>query len=552
MVRILIVGGVAVGATAAARLRRLDEEAEIVILEKGNAVSFANCGLPYHIGGVIEKRESLLLQSTEGFWERYRVEVRLGHEAVSIDRERRTVQVRDLNNGTGYEDSYDYLILSPGARPRLPETEPGAETLMYALHTLEDMDAIMADIAARKVKNVAVMGGGYVALETAENLAKAGIETTLVQRSSKLLPPFDPEMLAPLYSEIGSNGVQMLLNSPVTRIARQGEGLQLERRGGKLINCDLLIAAIGVEPASELAHKAGLDLGESGGIIVDEHMRTSDPSIFAAGDVIEVAEYVSQKPAHIALAGPANKQARIIANTICGMPSAYRGTQGSAIIKVFGLTAAATGINEQAAQKLGLNYDKVYVSSINHAGYYPGAEGLLMKVLFEKPSGRILGAQLIGKEGTDKRADILAVAIRAHMTAADLVELELCYAPPYSAAKDPVNVAGLMISNLLEGKVKQFHWHDVDELPRDGSLNLLDVRSPIEFSEGAFEGFVNIPVDVLRLRLDKLDKSKPVYLHCRSGLRSYIAARILMQNGFSASHLCGGYWFYQLAQAAVG
>ncbi|MDR2035426.1 MAG: FAD-dependent oxidoreductase [Coriobacteriales bacterium] len=549
MTRILIVGGVAGGATAAARLRRLDEHAEIVIFERGSAVSFANCGLPYHIGGVIEKRDSLLLQSKEGFWARYRVEVRLHQEVTAIDRENHTLQVHDLENDTVYEDHYDFLILAPGARPRLPEADPEAKELIHSLHTLEDMDAIIADIARRNAQKVAVMGGGYVALEAAENLVKAGIRTLLVQRSEKLLPPFDAEMLAPLYNELGSNGIPLLLDTPITRISRQAEGLLLTQNNGKLIDCDLLIAAIGVSPASELARAAGLTLGERGGIVVDEQMRTSDAAIFAVGDAVEVSEYVTQTPAQIALAGPANKQARVAADAICGLPSAYGGTQGSAIIKVFKLTAAATGINEKTAKSRGLNYDKVYLFASNHAGYYPLAEDMVIKVLFEKPSGRILGAQLIGKEGTDKRADILAVAIRARMTAADLVKLELCYAPPFSSAKDPVNMVGLMISNLLEGRVSQFHWHEVEDLPRDGSVQLVDVRTSWEYASGHIQDFINIPVDELRARLEELDPTKPVYIHCHSGLRSYIAARVLAQKGFTVSHLAGGIRFYRQARA---
>jgi len=524
---------------------------EIVVFERGSAVSFANCGLPYHISGVIPKRSNLLLQSKEGFWERYRVEVRLRNEVTAINREAKSIQVRDLEKGVDYEERYDYLLLSPGTCPRMPECEPGAEELVHPLRTLEDMDAIIAAITDGQAQHVVVMGGGYVALEAAENLAEAGVKTTLVQRSEKLLPPFDPEMLAPLYSELGSNGVHMLLETPIVRISRQGDGLCLERKNGKLIECDLLIAGIGVEPASKLAEAAGLAIGKRGGIVVDEHMQTSDPFIFAVGDAVEINEFVTQTPAQIALAGPANRQARIAADNICGIPSVYTGTQGSCIIKVFGLTAAATGINESTAKSLGLSYDKVYFYGGNHASYYPGAEDMAIKVLFEVPSGRILGAQLLGKDGTDKRADIFAVAIRAQMTAEDLTRLELCYAPHYSSAKDPVNVAGLMITNLLLGRVAQYHWHDLDDLPLDGSVTLLDVRTTREFVNGAAEGFIHLPVDELRERLGELDKSKPIYLYCYSGLRSYVAARILSQNGFTVSHLCGGYRFYQQAQIAL-
>lgn len=547
MTKILIVGGVAGGATAAARLRRLDEEAEIVIFERGSAVSFANCGLPYYIGGVIQNRDNLLLQSQAGFWSRYRIDVQLKHEVLAIDRAAKSIRVVDLETGKAAEHTYDYLILSPGARPRRPEASPAAEPFIHTLHTLDDTDAIMASITARDVKDAVVMGGGYVALETAENLVQAGIRTTLVQRSAKLLPPFDAEMLNPIYQELQNNGVELRLDTTIAEIDCAGSGIALKCSDGQSITTSMLIAAIGVEPANELAAQAGLALGSRGGISVDEQMRSSDPAIFAVGDVVEVSEFVTHTPAQIALASPANKQARVAANTICGIADAYRGTQGSAIIKVFGLTAATTGINEQTAQRLGLDYDKVYYNGMSHASYYPGAELMIMKILFEKPTGRILGAQIVGKSGTDKRADLLAIAIRAQMTARDLAGFELCYAPPYSSAKDPLNTVGLMIENLLAGRVYQYHWHDVASLPRDGSATLLDIRTPQEYAKGALAGFTNLPLDTLREHLDELDKSKPIYLCCQSGLRSYLASRILLQKGFTAAHLCGGFWFYQLA-----
>ena len=544
----VIIGGVAGGATAAARLRRLDERADIVVLEKGGYVSYANCGLPYHLGGVIEKRDSLLLQTPAGFAERYKVEVRLMNEVTAIDPARQTVTVCNLETGERYEEAYDNLILSPGARPVLPEMEPGAESRVFTLHTIADMDAISSFISAHNPKTVAVLGGGFIGVEAAENLAHRGLQVTLIQRSGQIIPPLDLEMALWAHTELRKNGVELLLDSPVASIcapALPGSGLDIKLATGGSVQADFLIAAIGVRPDNRLATEAGLAIGKRGGIVTDEHMRSSDPHIYAVGDAVEVDEFVSGTKSLIALAGPANKQARIAADNICGIASSYKGTQGSVIIKVFGLTVAVTGINEKTAKGLGLDYDKVYFFGGSHAGYYPNSQDMVIKMLFEKGTGRILGAQILGPDGADKRCDVVATAIRANMTATGLAELELCYAPPYSSAKDPVNVAGYMIQNLLTEKLSQYHWHEVDTLPRDGSATLLDVRTPTEFAAGHIEGFSSIPVDELRARLTEIDPGKPVYLVCHSGLRSYIASRILIQNGLQVSHLCGGWRFYR-------
>lgn len=545
MTKTVIIGGVAGGATAAARLRRLDEGAEIIVMEKGNYVSYANCGLPYHLGGVIEQRDNLLLQTPAGFHKRYQIEVRLNNEVTSIDPAKKVVQVHNLETDENYEETYDNLILSPGAKPTLPEADPDAAERIFTLHTIADMDRIGSYIEGQQATSVAILGGGFIGIEAAENLVERGLKVTLIQRSGQIIPPLDPEMAKRAQTELVEHGVELLLNSPVAGIHAEDKGLRIDLADGSSIEPDFLIAAIGVKPNTQLAKDAGLTIGPRGGIATDEHMRTSDASIYAVGDAVEVKEFVTQTPALIALAGPANKQGRIAADNICGIPSTYKGTQGSLIIKVFDLTVAATGINEKTAKAQGLDYDKVYFFSGNHAGYYPGAQDMAIKVLFEKGTGRILGAQIHGGAGVDKRCDILAVAIRAHMTASDLTQLELCYAPPYASAKDPVNMAGYMIENLITNKLRQYHWHDVPTLPRDGSAVLLDVRTLQEYQKVHIEGAINIPVDELRARIQELDPSKPIYLICQSGLRSYLAQRILIPCGYEVSHLCGGMRFYQ-------
>ena len=555
MTRILIVGGVAGGATAAARLRRLDEDAEIIVFERGGFVSFANCGLPYYVGGVITNRAALLLQTPQGFYNRYRVEVRLQHEVTAVDPSAQSITVKDLQTGESRQEGYDKLVLAPGASPTMPEADADAQDRIFSLHTIPDMDAIL-EIVKNDIGNqtrelrAAVIGGGFIGLETAENLVHLGLEVTLVQRSGQVMPPLDPEMAGLIHTQLKKNGVNLLLNSPIQGIHKntdaQEGALTIELANGSALNADFIVAAIGVKPLVKLAKEAGLKIGQSGGIFTDEHMRTSDPNIYAVGDAVELSDLVTQARRTLALAGPANKQARIAADNICSIPSTYKGGQGSSVIKVFDQTVALTGINEKTAMEAGLDYDKVYLFAPSHATYFPGAEDMTMKMLFEKPSGRILGVQIVGQEGVDKRCDAVAIAIRAGLDAQGLAELELCYAPPYSSAKDPVNTAAYMISNLIDGRLKQFHWHDVAGLPRDGSVTLLDVRTVDENAKGAIEGFKLIPVDELRERLGELDPHKPVFLHCQSGLRSYIASRILIQNGFEASHLCGGYRLYKL------
>ncbi|MDR0570358.1 MAG: FAD-dependent oxidoreductase [Clostridiales Family XIII bacterium] len=543
MKKILIIGGVAGGATAAARLRRLDENAEIVVLEKGGHVSFANCGLPYYIGGVIKDRSSLLLQTPQGFLKRYRIDARVNNEALSIDRASKTVLVREIYSGREYSERYDHLILSPGASPIVPDITGVNSDRVFMIRNMADTDALKSFINDNKPRSAAIAGGGYIGLEMAENLKGLGLSVTILQRPDQVIAPLDYDMACDVRRHLVKNGVKVILKSGVEAINETPDGL-LIRAGGLELAADMLILAVGVKPDIRLAAEAGLDIGPNGGILVDAHMRTSDPDVYAVGDATAIPEYVSGQDRLIPLAGPANKQGRVAADNICGIATTYKGTQGSVIIKVFDMTVAATGLNEKNARNLGLNYDKVFTYTASHAGYYPGGRFMSVKTIFEKGSGRLLGAQAVGFEGTDKRCDVLASAIRAGMTAYDLTELELCYAPPYSSAKDPVNVTGYVIENLLEGRVKNFHWHDVDALPPDGSANLVDVRTPDEYAKGHVNGFVNIPLDSLRERMNELHKAKPVYIICQIGLRGYIAARILSQKGFDAYNLSGGYRLY--------
>ena len=543
MSKVLIVGGVAGGASAAARLRRLDEAAEIVLFERGEHISFANCGLPYYIGGAIADRDELLLQTPESFHSRFNIDVRTSSEVLAIDPILKTVTVKDLTGGKTYAETYDSLILAPGAEPIKPPI-PGIESpLVFTLRNLADTDHIKAYIDQTRPKSSAVVGGGFIGIEMAENLKKAGLDVSVIELSEQVIAPLDVDVACDVHSYLRQNGISLRLNTGLQAITEANGRLRLELTNGAL-DADMLILAIGVRPEGRLAKDAGLSVNGRGGIMVDPHMRTSHPDIYAVGDAAEVTDFVTGQPAMVPLAGPANKQGRIAADNICGIPSRYAGTQGSSILKVFDMSIAATGLNEKTAKRLNLDYDKAFVWLPGHAGYYPGAKPASMKVLFARDTGKILGAQMAGFFGVDKRMDVLAVAIRAGMTAAGLTQLELCYAPPYSSAKDPVNMAGFVIENLLAGKVRQFHWHDVAALPRDGSVTLIDVRTEGEAAGGGIEGFINIPLDSLRARLGELDKTKPVYALCHSGARSYMAARILTQNGFDVQHLSGGYRLY--------
>ena len=542
--KVIIVGGVAGGATAAARIRRLDERAEIVVFERSGFISYANCGLPYYIGDVITDAEELTLQTPESFYSRFRVDMKVHHEVTAIHPEKKTVSVKNLKTGEKFEESYDKLILSPGAKPTKPRF-PGADLdKVFTLRTVEDTLRIKNYINENHPQSVVLAGGGFIGLELAENLCELGMDVTVVEYAKQLMSPFDLDMAAFIHNEMRKHGVKLVLGRAVEGLEEKDDGIKVLLRDDASLHADMVVLAIGVTPDTVLAKDAGLELGIKGSIIVNDRMETSIPDIYAAGDAVQVKNFVTGEDALISLAGPANKQGRIIADNVCGLDSRYKGSQGSSVIKVFDMTAALTGINERTAKAMGIDADTVILSPMSHAGYYPGGKVMTMKVVFEKGSYRLLGAQIVGYEGVDKRIDVLATAIRAGMKATDLKELDLAYAPPYSSAKDPVNMAGFMIDNIANGVLKQWHHEDVDNLPRDGSVTLLDSRTVGEYAQGHIDGFKNIPVDELRERLDEVEKGKPVYVICQSGLRSYIASRILEGNGYTAYNFVGGFRFY--------
>ena len=542
--KVVIVGGVAGGATAAARIRRLDEQARITVFERSGYISYANCGLPYYIGGVIEDRSKLTLQTPESFWRRFRVEMRVRHEVTAINPQRKTVSVRALETGEEFEEPYDKLVLCPGAKPSLPPV-PGTDIeRLFTLRTVEDTFAIKDFIEREQPRSAVLAGGGFIGLELAENLRELGMDVTIVQKPMHLMTPFDADMAALIHGEMRRHGVKLALGHTVEGFAQRDGGMDVLLQDAAPLHADMVILAIGVTPDTALAKEAGLELGVRGSIVVNDRMETSVPDIYAVGDAVQVRHFVTGQDALIALAGPANKQGRIAADNICGGDSRYTGSQGSSVLKVFDMTAALTGLNETQAAAAGFDADSVILSPMSHAGYYPGGRVMTMKVVFEKATYRLLGAQIVGYEGVDKRIDVLATAIRAGMKATELKDLELAYAPPYSSAKDPVNMAGFMVDNIARGLLRQWHLADADSLPRDGSVTLLDTRTPGEYSAGHIEGFINIPVDDLRERLHELDRTKPVYVICQSGLRSYIACRILAGHGFDCYNFSGGYRFY--------
>ncbi|MBQ8622415.1 MAG: FAD-dependent oxidoreductase [Oscillospiraceae bacterium] len=541
--KVVIVGGVAGGATAAARIRRLDEKAEIVVFERSGFISYANCGLPYYIGGVIEDPAELTLQTPKSFYNRFRVEMKVRHEVTAIHPDRKMVTVKNLESGEVFEESYDKLLLSPGAKPLWPDL-PGMDCeRLFTLRTMEDTFRIKDYIQENSPESAILVGGGFIGLEMAENLRELGLDVTIVQRPKQLMNPFDGDMASFIHSELRRHGVKLALGCSVEGFEAHDGGVDVLLKDRAPLRGDMVILAIGVTPESALAKEAGLALGMKGSILVNDRMETSVPDIYAVGDAVQVKHYVTGNDTLIALAGPANKQGRIAADNICGGDSRYLGSQGSSVIKVFNITAATTGINETNAKKAGLDVDKVILSPMSHAGYYPSGKVMTMKVVFEKKTYRLLGAQIVGYEGVDKRIDVLAAAIHAGLKATELKDLDLAYAPPYSSAKDPVNMAGFMIDNISEG-LKQWHLEDAAALPRDGSVTLLDTRTAGEYRRGHIDGFRNIPVDELRQRLDEIEPGKAVYVICQSGLRSYIAVRILEGNGYEAYNFSGGFRFY--------
>ena len=542
--KVVIIGGVAGGATAAARLRRLDEKAEIVVFERSGYISYANCGLPYYIGGAIEAPEALTLQTPESFFSRFRVDMRVRHEVTAIHPERKAVSVKDLETGREFEECYDKLILSPGAKPTRPRLPGVGLEKLFTLRTVEDTFRMKDYIQKEHPRSAVLAGGGFIGLELAENLRELGMEVTIVQRPKQLMNPFDPDMASFIHGEMRRHGVKLALGYTVEGFAERDGGVDVLLKDGAPLHADMVVLAIGVTPDTALARAAGLELGIRDSIVVNDRMETSVPGIYAVGDAVQVRHAVTGQDVLLSLAGPANKQGRIAADNICGGDSRYLGSQGSSVLKVFDMTAATTGVNETNAKKAGLEVDTVVLSPMSHAGYYPGGKLMTMKIVFEKGTYRLLGAQIVGYEGVDKRIDVLATAIHAGLTAIQLKDLDLAYAPPYSSAKDPVNMAGFMIENLSKGVIKQFHLEDVRGLPRDGSVTLLDARTPAEYAGGHIEGFRNIPVDELRERLEEIEAGKPVYVVCQSGLRSYIACRLLSGYGYETYNFSGGFRFY--------
>jgi NADPH-dependent 2,4-dienoyl-CoA reductase/sulfur reductase-like enzyme/peroxiredoxin family protein/TusA-related sulfurtransferase/rhodanese-related sulfurtransferase len=542
--RIVIIGGVAGGASAAARARRLSEQAEVILIERGPHVSFANCGLPYYVGGEIAERDSLFVQTPESLKARYNLDVRIRTEAVAVDPAAKTVKLKKLDNGQTYEQPYDKLILAPGAKPIRPPLPGIDDPRIHTLRNVEDTDRIK-QVVDGAAKSALVVGGGFIGLEVAENLIRRKLNVTLVEMMPQVMPPFDPEMVAPLHQALRDNGVTLILNQAVESFQSHPDRVEARLKDGRAVSADSVVLAIGVRPESDLARAAGLRIGDRGGIVVNEHLQTSDPDIYAVGDVIEVTDFVLGQPTQIPLAGPANRQGRIAADHIFGRDSKYRGSQGTCIVRVFNVAAGMTGASEKALQRAGrTDYQKVYIHPMQHAGYFPGASPLSIKLLFSKTDGRVLGGQVTGAEGVDKRVDVLATAVQAGMTVYDLEEAELAYAPQYGSAKDPINFAGFVAANLLRGDVQQIDVTDIGPDaagPGNEGRVVLDIRDKDETDAGTVPGAKLIPLNELRTRLSELPTDKEIVPYCKIGLRGYIGYRILTQHGFAARNLAGGY-----------
>ncbi len=545
--KLLIVGGVAGGASAAARARRLSEDADIILFERGPDVSFANCGLPYYIGGEIAERAKLLVTTPDRLRERFKLDVRTRSLVEAIDRAAKKVRVRDLASGREYEESYDKLILAPGAAPLRPPISGIDLPGIFTLRNLQDVDRIKQRVD-HGIKQVVVVGAGFIGLELVENFVKRGIATTVVELQDQVLPPFDKEMTTPIVETLLAKGVTVLLGQSAEGFEEAPGGLVVRLKSGQRLPAQLVILGVGVRPENKLAVDAGLEVGPRGGIRVNDHLQTSDPNIYAVGDAIEVKDVVSGDPTQVPLAGPANRQGRIAADNIFGRAVQYRGTQGTAIVGVFDRTAAMTGASEKALRRANRPFRKVYIHPAHHAGYYPGAEAMTLKVLFHPETGKLLGAQAVGGAGVDKRIDVLAVAIQAGMTVYDLEEMELAYAPQYGSAKDPINMAGFVAGGLLRGDHPQVDIEAVLSAPAAERPFLLDVRTPTEYSAGHIPGAVNIPVDNLRSRLSELPRDRTIAAYCQVGQRGYLATRILLQAGFSTVNVGGGYKTYKLFQ----
>ncbi|MGE7824367.1 CoA-disulfide reductase [Paenibacillus sp. NPDC093718] len=540
--KIVIVGGVAGGASAAARLRRLDESSAIVLVERGEYISFANCGLPYYIGETIIDRNKLMVQTVPGLSRRYELDIRNLSEVTSILRDEKMVTIKNLATGETYTESYDYLILSPGAKPVTPDIRGLSESRnVFTLRNIPDTDKIKRYVDEAQPKEAVIIGGGFIGLEMAENLADRGIQVTVIEMANQVMAPLDYEMAAIVQSHLKEKGVRLILEDGVQ--AFHDGGHQIELSSGKRISTEMTLLSIGVRPESVLASDAGLPVNDRGGIQVNEFMQTTDPSIYAIGDAIEVKDFVLQSQAFIPLAGPANRQGRLVADHIYGKTIRYKGTLGSSIAKVFDLTVAATGVNEKRLKQMNIPYQALHIHPSSHAGYYPGAYPISLKLLFHPETGQIYGAQAVGADGVDKRIDVIATAIKGNLSVWDLTELELSYAPPYSSAKDPVNYAGYVAANILDGLVETVQWHEIDDLVGNGAT-LIDVREPKEREAGYIPGSINIPLNDLRSRLKELPENEMLYVTCQVGLRGYLAARILAEHGFRVKNLDGGWKTY--------
>jgi len=540
--KIVIIGGVAGGATAAARLRRLDEQSHIVLFERGEHISFANCGLPYYIGEVIQNRQKLLVQTVAGMSKKFALDIRNLTEIIAINREHKTVTALDLAKGETYEESYDTLILSPGARAIMPDIEGIHEAEhLYTLRNIPDTDSIKAVVDETNPKHAVVIGGGFIGLEMVENLVHRGMKVTIVQVSNQVMGPLDYEMASLVHAHLKEKGVEILFNDQVTEFKNHGRRLVLA--SGKELESELTIMSIGVKPENELAKQADLEIGERGGIVVNEFLQTSDKDIYAIGDAIQVKDYIFGFDTMLPLAGPANRQGRIVADNIYGKETPYKGILGTAVAKVFDLTVAVTGHNEKTLKHLGKEYEAVHIHPASHAGYYPGGSPISLKLTFNKEDGTIYGVQAVGKVGVEKRVDVVATAIKAGMTVYDLADLELSYAPPFSSAKDPVNMLGYVASNVVDGDVKVVHYNQIDELVEGGAI-LVDVRDPHERENGYIPHSINIPLGEIRDRLHELPRDQTIYVSCQVGLRGYLACRILSLHGYDVVNVSGGWKTY--------
>ena len=548
MKRVIIVGGVAGGATAAARLRRLKEDFEIIVLERGSYVSFANCGLPYYVGNVIKEREKLELATPEEFLERYNIDVRIQHEAVSIDRNNKKINIKNLKNNEEYTLDYDFLVLSPGASPIIPPFQGLDDVPVFKLRTIPDSVEIKRFVEKNNVNHATIVGGGYIGLEMAENLRGRGIKVKIIEMLDQVMAPLDKEMANLIHQELILNGVCLQLEDPVESFKREENRYLVIPKSGNQIETDLIILSIGIKPESQLAKEAGLELGPKGHIIIDNHMRTSDPNIYAVGDAVEIKNYITQQQTAIALAGPANKEGRIAADNIAGRETVFKGALGASVLKLFDITVSAVGLSEKQLKNTDIIYEKIYIHPNNHAGYYPGAVPITMKLIFEVPSGKVLGVQAIGGSGTEKRIDVISTVIKFGGTVFDLEELELTYAPPYGSAKDPINMAGFVASNVLRGDHPIWHGEDIEQIKHNNSF-ILDARTKEEFELGTIEGAVNISDLELRNRLSEVPKDKDIYVFCQTGWRSYLATRFLLQKGYNVKNLSGGYKLFEIAKS---